>query len=113
MARPITDEMIEYANKHYREDLRNALCESCKRRIHIFKKENIKLFKVVNNKQFKGNYSKEFSHTNKTYIKITKEDYEYIVDLAEKGNSDFVEKDGILYTFGNYEKKYALIPYYE
>ena len=113
MARPISKETIERVNKLCREELKQILCEKCKRRIHLLKRVNIKLYTVVTNKKLECNYTDGLAHTNKTYIKITKKDYEYITDLTEKNDSDFVEKDGALYTFGNYRKKYALIPYNE
>ena len=112
MAREITEEMIKIANKHCREDLRNALCEGYGGNLKLNEADEevgIDSYEVVPNKTLNGNIYDISKHLRRPYTQISKEDYECLVDIAENENSDFFEKGGIYYTFGNADDVYALM----
>ncbi len=70
-------------------------------------------YKVIKNKHFKksDSFSDIVKHLVRPYIPISKNEYDEIVEKAELLNSDFVEMNGKIYTFGNADGGYALMPY--
>ena len=70
-------------------------------------------YKVIKNKHFKksDSFSDIVKHLVRPYIPISKDEYDEIVEKAELLNSDFVEMNGEIYTFGNADGGYALMPY--
>ena len=110
MARPITEEMINEANKHCRETIKEDLARmSGVKLTEDVDDVDIDSYEVVPNKTLKGNIYDISKHLRRPYTQISKEDYECLVDIAENENSDFFEKGGIYYTFGNADDVYALM----
>ncbi len=74
----------------------------------------IKDYTIIPNKRLPRGFHNAMRHIMRPYIPITKDQYDEIMRETAELNSDIIKhKSGMLYTFGNADGGYALMPYIE
>lgn len=77
------------------------------------RKKSIKIDDLIAipNKSLPKDFNKAVSWLTRPYIPLTQKEYDYLMKKTQESNSDFVkDKDEVIYTFGNADGGFALMP---